>query len=90
MVFHTGQFALGWLGFYGCSMIAPKGQASDYIDFLIPTPKACSGAVASRVQPDHPDAPAHDAFTRLLTRWQRSRPACGPSPLPGCGATTGC
>ena len=41
---------------------------SDYIDFLIATPKACSGTEAARVQPDQLDPPAHDAFTRLLTR----------------------
>jgi hypothetical protein len=49
-------------------MSAPKVQPADYIDFLIATPKACSGTEAARVQPDRPDPPAHDAFTRLLTR----------------------
>ena len=49
-------------------MSAPKVRPSDYIDFLIATPKACSGTEAARVQPDQPDPPAHDAFTRLLTR----------------------
>jgi putative transposase len=49
-------------------MSAPKVHPSDYIDFLIATPKACSGTEAARVQPDQPDPPAHDAFTRLLTR----------------------
>jgi hypothetical protein len=49
-------------------MSAPKVHAGDYIDFLIATPRACSGTEAARVQPDDPDAPAHDAFTRLLTR----------------------
>jgi hypothetical protein len=56
------------LGFYGSGMSAPEVHASDYIDFLIVTPKAYSGTEAARVQPDDPDAPAHDAFTRLLTR----------------------
>jgi hypothetical protein len=56
------------LEFYGSGMSAPKVHASDYIDFLIATPKACSGTEAARVQPDDSDAPAHDAFTRLLTR----------------------
>lgn len=63
-------------------MSAPKVHASDYINFLIATPKACSGTEAARVQPDDPDAPAHDAFTRLLTRlepdpatlWVESQP----------------
>lgn len=49
-------------------MNAPKVVADDYIDFLIATPKACSAAEAARVQPERPDPPAHDAFTRLLTR----------------------
>jgi len=63
-------------------MSATKVHARDYIDFLIATPKACSGTEAARVQPDQPDPPAHDAFTRLLTRlepdpetlWAEARP----------------
>lgn len=53
---------------YGSVMNAPKVAADDYIDFLIATPKACSATEAARVQPDTPEPPAHDAFTRLLTR----------------------
>ena len=49
-------------------MSAPKVHATDYIQFLIATPKACSGTEAARVTPDQPDPPAHDAVTRLLTR----------------------
>jgi len=49
-------------------MNAPKVATDDYIDFLIATPKVCSATEAARVQPDQPDPPAHDAFTRLLTR----------------------
>jgi hypothetical protein len=50
-------------------MSGPKVQPHDYINFLIATPKACSATEAARVQPDDgPDAPAHDAFTRLLSR----------------------
>jgi putative transposase len=45
-----------------------KVHPADSIDFLIATPKACSATEAARVQPDRPAAPAHDAFTRLLTR----------------------
>ncbi len=45
-----------------------KVHPTDYIDFLIATPKACSATEAARVQPDGPRPPAHDAFTRLLTR----------------------
>lgn len=49
-------------------MNAAKCQATDYIDFLIATPKVCSALEAARVQPDPATAPAHDAFTRLLHR----------------------
>jgi putative transposase len=49
-------------------MNSPKLVPDDYIDFLIATPRAYSAAEAARVQPDQPDPPAHDAFTRLLTR----------------------
>ena len=54
----------------------------DYIDFLVATPKAATATEAARVQPDRPQAPAHDAFTRLLNRlepepaalWEETRP----------------
>lgn len=49
-------------------MNAPKVAADEYIDFLIATPRVCSATEAARVQPDQLDPPAHDAFTRLLTR----------------------
>lgn len=49
-------------------MSATKVHPGDYIDFLIATPKVCSGTEAARVQPDQLDPPAHDAFTRMLTR----------------------
>src|SRR3954447_10085169 len=55
-------------GFYRWVMSAVKVHPGDYIDFLIATPKVCSATEAARVQPDRPDPPAHDAFTRLLTR----------------------
>lgn len=45
-----------------------KVGSDEYIDFLIATPRAYSATEAARVQPDRPDPPAHDAFTRLLTR----------------------
>src|SRR4051794_26792200 len=51
-------------------MNPPRVQPEDYIDFLIATPKAASATEAARVQPSKPDAPAHDAFTRLLHRLQ--------------------
>jgi hypothetical protein len=54
----------------------------DYIDFLVATPKAGTATEAARVQPDRPNAPAHDSFTRLLNRlepepqtlWEETRP----------------
>lgn len=59
-----------------------KVQPEDYIDFLIATPVAYSAVEAARVQPPQADPPAHDAFTRLLERfepdpetlWQETRP----------------
>lgn len=51
-------------------MNPPRVQPEDYIDFLIATPKAASATEAARVQPDQPQPPAHDAFTRLLHRLQ--------------------
>jgi putative transposase len=49
-------------------MNAPKCAAEDYIDFLVASPRAVSGTEAARAQPERADAPAHDAFTRLLHR----------------------
>jgi hypothetical protein len=49
-------------------MNPPRCTAEDYIQFLLATPKVCSATEAARVQPDSPDKPAHDAFTRLLHR----------------------
>jgi hypothetical protein len=59
---------------------------TDYIDFLVATPKAATATEAARVQPDRPNAPAHDAFTRLLNRlepdpqalWDETRPLIRP------------
>jgi putative transposase len=67
---------------YVCTMNAPKVVDENYIDFLIATPKACSALEAAKVHPVGPDAPAHDAFTRLLHRiepdpdtlWAESEP----------------
>ena len=63
-------------------MNAPRCTSEDYIQFLLATPRVCSATEAARVQPDRPDAPAHDAFTRLLHRlepdptalWEEVRP----------------
>jgi hypothetical protein len=65
-------------------MYAPKPKCvdTDYIDFLIASPKAFCCTEAAAVQPESPEAPAHDAFTRLLHRpepdpatlWDEARP----------------
>lgn len=60
----------------------PKCRDADYIDFLIASPKAFCCTEAAAVQPESPDPPAHDAFTRLLHRlepdpaalWDEARP----------------
>ncbi len=49
-------------------MNPPKVTDEDYIQFLIATPKVCSATEAARVQAEEVQAPAHDAFTRLLHR----------------------
>ena len=49
-------------------MSAPKCRDTDYIDFLIASPRAFTCTEAASVQPDACDPPAHDAFTRLLHR----------------------
>lgn len=62
-----------------------RADASDYIDFLIASPKVVSATEAARVHPTQPDQSsptAHDAFSRLLRRlepdpdalWQEARP----------------
>jgi len=59
-----------------------KCRDTDYIDFIIATPKHFSCTEAAKVQPVSPDPPAHDAFTRLLHRlepdpetlWHEARP----------------
>lgn len=63
-------------------MNPPRCTTEDYIQFLLATPRVCSATEAARVQPERPDAPAHDAFTRLLHRlepdpdtlWDEVRP----------------
>ncbi len=70
-------------------MYAPKPKCvdTDYIDFLIASPKAFCCTEAAAVQPELPDPPAHDAFTRLLTRlepapealWEEVRPLIDPA-----------
>lgn len=49
-------------------MNPPKVNEEDYINFVIATPRQITATEAERVQSESKDAPAHDAFTRLLTR----------------------
>lgn len=49
-------------------MNPPKVNEEDYINFVIATPRQLTATEAERVQPVSKNAPAHDAFTRLLTR----------------------
>ena len=49
-------------------MNPPRASERDSIDFLIATPKVASACEAARCQPADPEAPAHDAFSRLLAR----------------------
>jgi len=49
-------------------MNPPKVTDDDYINFIIATPRDVTATEAERVQPESTNAPAHDAFTRLLSR----------------------
>ena len=49
-------------------MNPPKVTDEDYINFIIATPRDVTATEAERVQPESKNAPAHDAFTRLLAR----------------------
>ncbi|MDQ4122359.1 MAG: IS701 family transposase, partial [Acidobacteriota bacterium] len=49
-------------------MNPPKCSQEDYINFVIASPKQLTATEAARVQPESQNAPAHDAFTRLLQR----------------------
>jgi hypothetical protein len=63
-------------------MSAPRCRDVDYIQYLIASPRTATCTEAARVQPDRPDAPAHDSFSRLLYRlepdpealWQEAKP----------------
>lgn len=58
-----------------------KSEPLDYINFLVAAQQSFSCVEAARCQPAAADAPAHDAFTRLLRRqppdtealWQETR-----------------
>lgn len=49
-------------------MNAPKVRDEDYINFIIATPRLVTATEAAMCQPESTNAPAHDAFTRLLSR----------------------
>lgn len=49
-------------------MNPPKVTDADYINFIIATPRVVTATEASSCQPESTNAPAHDAFTRLLSR----------------------
>jgi len=49
-------------------MNPPKVTDEDYINFIIAAPRDVTATEAGRVQPESKNAPAHDAFTRLLQR----------------------
>ena len=49
-------------------MNPPKCDDLDYIHFLIAAQTSFTCTEAARSQPKSPNSPAHDAFTRLLTR----------------------
>jgi putative transposase len=61
---------------------AVKCRDTDYIDFLIASPRSFTCTEAAKVQPESSRPPAHDAFTRLLHRiepdpetlWAEARP----------------
>ncbi len=49
-------------------MNPPKCSDEDYINFVIATPRRVSATEAATLQSEEKNAPAHDAFTRLLHR----------------------
>lgn len=63
-------------------MSAPRCTLEDYVQFLLASPRSYCLTEAARVQPDAPDRPAHDSYTRLLNRvepdpralWDEVRP----------------
>ena len=58
-------------------MNPPKCSDDDYINFVIATPRSVSATEAAKVQGDEEQAPAHDAFTRLLHRLSLTPRRCG-------------
>ena len=49
-------------------MNSPRCDTHDYIQFLLAAQRVYTCTEAARSQPERVDAPAHDAFTRLLRR----------------------
>jgi hypothetical protein len=49
-------------------MNPPKVTDADCINFIIATLRDMTATEAERVQPESKEAPAHDAFTRFLSR----------------------
>jgi putative transposase len=49
-------------------MNPPRCEAESYIPFLLAAPRPVTCTEAARAQPDRPNSPAHDSFTRLLKR----------------------
>lgn len=49
-------------------MNAPKVNELDYIHFLIVAQRVFTTTEAARIRKGGPNAPAHDAYTRLLKR----------------------
>ena len=55
---------------YTAGMNAPQCRPEDDIDRLVAAPRGVSGTAAARGQLEWPRPPAHDAFTRLVPRWE--------------------
>ena len=62
---------------YTAGMDAPQCRPEDDIDCLAVAPRGVSGTAAARGQPERPRPPAHDAFTRLVPRWEPDPAARG-------------
>ncbi len=70
-------------------MNPPKVSDEDYINFLIATPRICSGVEAARTSPVEESPPAHDAFTRLLHRLEPDAAMLWEEAAPQVERTTG-
>ncbi|HID33004.1 MAG TPA: IS701 family transposase, partial [Anaerolineae bacterium] len=49
-------------------MTPPKVDELDYMHFLVAAQRVFSATEAARMREGEPNAPAHDAYTRLLKR----------------------